>query len=543
MKINGKPDGGGGGGVIAALSATENGIYIATGGVDGYSPVEVDVQPSLQSKSTSENGTITPDEGYYGLSTVTVNVPDIPAVTESLTVSVNNTYYPGQGVDGFSMVVVDVPQSVTGFTQKDITEGVQITDLNNSASYVHSFVYGKNTYLQTVNLPNCTRVYEQAFAQCTNLTTVSLPICKIIDNQAFMRSPNINIYAPECISVGYGAFNSCNYLLSINLPKCTRIDNEVFNYCYWLSEVNLPECTYIGLNTFYSCVRLQSINIEKCLELGQNVFGGASYSLSSLNLPVISKIGQNAFMGCSNLSQLTLCTETYKIPSYYANIFTNTPFIQGIGSIYVDATLYDTFISSTGWSSFSSLFVSVGTSDPMLSFSDGLLYGKTTNIYANWKDYVSTTSSLLTKLSLSECNILNVQTFMNCINLSEVDLPKCSTIMSSAFYNCAALTSIDLPEVVSIYYKAFFSCNNLEEVDLHSCGYIGESAFNWLTKLSKVTFRGSTVCGLYNSSVFSQYNKQTPLVSFFVPASLVDAYKADVNWSWYSSRIFPIPEP
>jgi hypothetical protein len=42
--------------------------------VDGYNPVTVDVQPNLQSKTATENGTVTPDTGYDGLSSVVVNV-------------------------------------------------------------------------------------------------------------------------------------------------------------------------------------------------------------------------------------------------------------------------------------------------------------------------------------------------------------------------------------------------------------------------------------------------------------------------------------
>ena len=43
MKINGTPDGGGKSAVIEGLTITSNGTYTAGAGVDGYSPVEVDV--------------------------------------------------------------------------------------------------------------------------------------------------------------------------------------------------------------------------------------------------------------------------------------------------------------------------------------------------------------------------------------------------------------------------------------------------------------------------------------------------------------------
>ncbi len=139
MKINGKPDGGGGGGVITGLSISANGTYTATGGVDGYSPVEVSVpeqkpEESFNVSPSITEQTVTPQEGYvFSTGTVAAVTSTIdgniqagniksgvtilgvegtytaPApVTESLSVSINGTYTPGTGVDGFSVVSVDV---------------------------------------------------------------------------------------------------------------------------------------------------------------------------------------------------------------------------------------------------------------------------------------------------------------------------------------------------------------------------------------------------------------------------------------------------
>lgn len=58
---------------VEPLSATENGTTVAPEGT-AYSPVSVNVQPNLQSKTATENGTVTPDSGYDGLSSVVVNV-------------------------------------------------------------------------------------------------------------------------------------------------------------------------------------------------------------------------------------------------------------------------------------------------------------------------------------------------------------------------------------------------------------------------------------------------------------------------------------
>lgn len=62
-----------GGTVSNRLTVNENGTYQANSG-SSYNPVIVNVQPLLQTKAATENGVVTADSGYDGLSTVTVGV-------------------------------------------------------------------------------------------------------------------------------------------------------------------------------------------------------------------------------------------------------------------------------------------------------------------------------------------------------------------------------------------------------------------------------------------------------------------------------------
>lgn len=84
--------------VIQPLNVTENGTYTAPDGVDGFSPVVVDVPERaviLQDKTATENGTYTADAGFDGLGRVTVNVP-VPdgyiKPSGTLEVTENGTY-------------------------------------------------------------------------------------------------------------------------------------------------------------------------------------------------------------------------------------------------------------------------------------------------------------------------------------------------------------------------------------------------------------------------------------------------------------------
>lgn len=92
--------------VLGTLEATENKTYKASDeNLEGYSTVTVNVEPSLQTKSISSNGTVKPDEGYEGFSEVTVNVQ--PKLQEK-TATANGAITPDETYYGLSKVTVNV---------------------------------------------------------------------------------------------------------------------------------------------------------------------------------------------------------------------------------------------------------------------------------------------------------------------------------------------------------------------------------------------------------------------------------------------------
>ena len=560
MKINGTPDGGGKSAVIEGLTITSNGTYTAESGVDGYSPVEVDV-------------------------------PAPEFVTETLSVSVNNTYYPGEGINGFSQVVVDVPQSVTGFTEKDVTENnFGLINLNNSASFVYSGVFSENNQLQTVYLPNCVTVNNWAFAYCRNLTSVNLPICNTFsgNNQFYYNESLSQIYVPLLKNVPNYAFGECYNLKSIDLPEATYIGNSAFYRCSSLSQINIPKVSVISKDAFSGCNSLKSIYAPECISFSEglqfnmcteletvdfpilysmsNYTFNSCHKLVSVSMPLLLSINNNTFRYCSALSELNLpllyifqsdhnfdyCSSLEKISfpllfisanySYYANqgfstcsslkevtlgtglyfvpqyVSLGSDFITNNGVINIDAEMYDKWLSASEWSSMSAHFRSyVSTnSDPLLSVSDGVLYGRTKALIqgkasVDWKTYVSDASTIV-NVSLPECELM-----FNCFeynrNISTIYLPKVKIIPYGMMFKSYGVTSIYFGEL-----ELMSTISNLPA----SCS---------------VTIATSKVCKCLSTNAF--YDN---VPSIYVPASLVDAYKSAPAWSNISSNIFPIPE-
>ena len=360
----------GGGGVkpSGTLEISENGVY----DVYSYSSASVDVHPSASLSETyisNGNYNIT---GEFNGGVITVDVPAPQFVTETLNVSVNGTYTPGQGVDGYSQVVVDVP--VSGWDQKSLTEGTyDITNLDNSASFVASNAFKDNQNIKTVNLPYATSVGNSAFYRCKSLSQVSLPVCSYIGYQAFYLCKSLSqVSLPACEYIGNEVFDRCS-LSQINLPVCSYIGDGVFGGCSSLSQVSLPVCSYIGYQAFMSCFSLSQISLPKCSYMSVWAFR-MCYSLNQVSLPVCSIISDRAFQDCSSLSQISLpvcsiigynefdgCSSLSIITIGYSGVcrlnnieaFTNTQITSSTGSIYVPTSLVDAYKSATNWSYFS----------------------------------------------------------------------------------------------------------------------------------------------------------------------------------------------
>ena len=132
--------------------------------------------------------------------------------------------------------------------------------------------------------------------------------------------------------------------------------------------------------------------------------------------------------------------------------------------------------------------------------------------------------------------------FNSCSNLMTVDFPVATSISDSAFNSCSALTTANFPAVTSIGNSAFKNCTALTTADFPAATSIGSGAFQRCPKLTALILRSATMATLSNADAFSN----TPIASgtgyIYVPAALVDSYKAANNWSTYVNQIRAIED-
>lgn len=370
----------------------------------------------------------------------------------------------------------------------------------------------------SVSLPDCISIGSRTFINYYNLNSVYIPNCISIGNFAFNNCIALtSIDLPNCISIQGNAFANC-YLMSISAPNLETADYSVFQSNYNLSEVYLPALKNVKAGIFNNCPSLQYASLPAISEVSPNMFNGCD--LHSFTV-VGSVIMGNAFLNNSNLSEIYIPGSQVTSINFIngvVNAFDGTPIASGTGSIYVPWSLVNTYNKMNGWSLYESQIYPIGES-PVLSFSDGLLYGSTSTI----------TKESWTALGISSADIVNIY------------LPNIEDTESGLFSGCTNLTSVIIPVCSTIRTEAFRDCTSLSVVKLPTCTTIESQAFENCTGLNSLTIQTDSVCN--QESAFGGTPIESGTGSIYVPYSLLEDYKAASQWSSYVSQIFAYDPP
>ena len=255
-------------------------------------------------------------DGYVHLS----DEQGTQTIVEPLSVTQNGTYTASTG-HAYSPVTVSVSGgSGGGITADEIAMRTISGVISGSATYISSY----------------------AFYGCYSITDASFPSCSTISNYAFYNCASLNTAVfTSCKTIGQYAFTGCSNLTTASFPSCTYVSSYAFSACSKLTTTNFDACETVASYAFYRCASLSTISLPKC-----------------------KSIVMGAFSGCYNLLSVYLLGSS--IPTFYINAFTSTPISDyttstgGVyGSIFVPSSLYNSYITATGWSAYSSRFVSV----------------------------------------------------------------------------------------------------------------------------------------------------------------------------------------
>lgn len=245
---------------LIAKTVTANGTYLASDDdADGYSEVTVNVTPNLQSKSatpTTSSQTVSPDNGYDGLSSVTVG-----AIPSQYVVPTGNKAITENGTDidvaEYATVSVNVSSGVS------ITDGIVVTarDSNGYATAVDFYgtvvqsyqFYNKTTSaggwinLSTISFKSgvVNEIKSNGFIACGNLTTIDLSSVETIGNSAFQDCKSLSLVTvPELTSISNQGFLGCTSLQTFVAPKLRSYAQRTLRQCSALTTVQLGSIGY-----------------------------------------------------------------------------------------------------------------------------------------------------------------------------------------------------------------------------------------------------------------------------------------------------------
>jgi hypothetical protein len=282
----------------------------------------------------------------------------------------------------------------------------------NKLTNIASQMFYSCSKLSIVDAPSTMQVLDMAFYNCKSLSTVSFPNLTYINSSAFVQCGLVSANFPKLKSMSSTAFFDCVSLQYFSAPLLTYVSNSVFKGAIGLESVYLPNVVSVGsyafsncsrlssvvfpsdglrmvsTGAFWNCQRLPSINLQSVAFAQWSAFQSC-WSLSEVQTGSrLSSIGSSCFAYCSRLKSFTLqysgsgyiytyafayCSSlvsVYIVGSGFFNLSNSNAFIgtplsnsalnnNVYGSIYVAESLYNSYITATNWSLYSSRFVSL----------------------------------------------------------------------------------------------------------------------------------------------------------------------------------------
>lgn len=490
-----------------------------------------------QNKTTSPTETnqyITPDTGYTGLSSVTVNAVQ----TETKTITENGTYTPTTN-HFFSSVVVDVASGGNPY------DSVVFYDYD--GSIVAS--YSKAEFTAMPSNPT----HEGLISQGWNWTkaeiddylddypdaTVNVGQMYITDDgktrlyvhfEEGRTSPYLLLGVNGTVEVDWGDGSSTNTLTGTSLSS-TKSAQHIYqsgDYVIKIKPVS-GSFTFLGSST---CSRILATHPQNT-NIGTRVYAGAIQKIElGSNFLLINTY---TFDYCNCLMSITIPSDLGRIPSgsfYDCHLLRSVTFPRGAtameGSLFYNCYSLSSVtlpgsLTEIGNTACASCFALQSITIPNGVTSIG------TTVFNNCY-------SLLSVIIPNGVTSVGSGSFQNCESLNSVVFSNgMGSIPSSLVQGGHGLKSVVIPaSVTTISNSAFNACTCMASITIpNNVTTIGNSAFGGCYGMAEYHFLSTTPPTL-GTNVFQGIPSDCII---YVPMASVEAYKTATNWSTYASQI------
>lgn len=475
------------------------------------------------------------------------NFDTLTSVTIPNSVRTINNY----AFDGcHSLTGVTIPNSVVaiGYAAFNSCYSIQNVVIPNSVVNVappqgqlvdHNGVFGNCSALTSCTLSvNMTRIPENMF-RSSGLLSIDIPTnITVIGDEAFSDCTGLTscTIGSGVTSIGDYAFNNCTSLTSVTVNAITppTLGSKAFDYTNNCPIYVPCESVSSYINSWGSLsARIRGIEpcnqeimvyvtyidgsrddyVKYCDDTDTSMYIPDAYSAETVTYgDCVTSIDNRAFENRYNLKSVTISNSVTSIGDYafYG--------CNGLTSVQLGDSLVS--IGDCAFSGCSKAFTS-------LDFKNGVSIG----------NYAFANCETLTSATI-DTNSIGYGVFKSCTALNSINIgSSTTTINNHMFAYCTSLTSVTIPDsVTNIGDYAFDSCGFTSITIPSGVTRIGDSAFNRCRDLASITVNATTPPTMGYSAFIGTNDCQ-----IYVPAESVEAYKSASGWSYYKSRIHPIP--
>lgn len=408
------------------------------------------------------------------------------------------------------------------------------------------------------NYPRLASIGDRAFKDCSSLDwALGSNSATQIGANAFENSKVYSVYFSGPVDLGQGAFKNCSSLSSAEFSSLEVIPDEAFMGCTAMSKMPIPEDVItIGNDAFNGCSNLVMKD------------GGTSWASYPDNYFdtyfYLTSIGKRAFMNCGNLDWALMAntSNTQIGESAFESSGILRVYFQDLRNLGQKAFRNSTKLKNAHLGAITVVNDSTFTSCSALEI---VTFAQPHMVTSFGKDAFYRCSNL-TSLGIVDANGVSEVTSLQEINyeslastgLTKLRLPNLKRTLGTRPFGSSPLTLLEIPSFETAFANTFLYMYSLSELDLPSIINLRGTQLTSITKLKLgPNFSGFTNGQLYyytgttplNLSIYLSKASVVPVQentfrslrygtteqmitidAVYVPANLVDDYKADSRW-------------